>query len=228
MLRAYLLTAFFLNTSALLASDFTGLWSGTLTDINRNPAQISFMLHQDGSKVRGYVIIHKAVTALDGATDHEGFEVKARLDEGTLHYVLLPEGNKLEGSGWLDIDGSQLNTASVSVTRQMPSRDHQGLNGTWFAVVEEIDNGHKTLNFFTLRFEQHNTVITGDCTGVSGKALPFSDVSLDGNHLLAQLTTEGTTVRFDLTLQKNELNGDATLTFTNGKQTAKLTAFKQN
>ena len=211
---------------ALFAGDVTGDWSGQLT-AEGDSRPIAFELHQTGNHVEGMVSF-RAGLLIEGTLEGSTLRLDGKAYSRTFHFELALNGNRLEGSALMTMDGEKGKETSLGVSKLNSPASQNGLSGTWLATIESAFNGETVRPVFTMRLDQQGSVIKGDMTDSdSHKIYPLSSVSMDGNSLVMTLVDKGDTGRFELVREGDKLTGKLIVTEESKTTSGRVTAVRQ-
>jgi hypothetical protein len=220
----------FLCASALLASDVSGTWAGTVRTGTRT-VPIRFELHQQGSQITGSMSAQRDAP-VNGRIDGNVVSLHAQVGIEDLRFELSLAGNQMQGKGWSKKNqaGGEEGPVAINVSREtsitgLPA-PRNSAGGTWVGTVQP--EGTAKGEAFTLHLVQSGTAITGDLAAANGDTVPIFSGTIQGNKLsLVFHVDTNKQVNLAVTVDGGMLSGKAVATSSGEKRLATITAIRQ-
>ena len=110
--------SFFVLTSALMAGDLTGKWSGSLSETEGDAKSAMLVLKQAGSELTGTAGPNeeKQFPIKNGKVDGDKVTFDVEAGEAVMHFELTAAGNRMSGNVHAEHEGEKL-SAKVEVTK---------------------------------------------------------------------------------------------------------------
>ena len=215
------------------AFDLSGKWSGAVSHRGDKSLPIVFQFRQAGNRLAGEVIGNDGVARAfeDGEIDGAmlTFSLNDTRSADNLRFALVAAGDTITGFGAGDKGGKE-SLLDISVTRVAKAAGVTGGSdpaGEWSGSVEVEERGQSKNYPLGFRFQRDGSSITGVVVTEQSKLLKIQEGTLIGNRLTFTIDSGSEHVRFTLTIDGDNLTGQAVTSRSGSDSAEKITAVRR-